>query len=248
MTDNGNLDILKQKPITAWEYPRILVGVLQEKAMPHAEHLFYQYWAIAMQGVSILRMPYNRIDVTRNRMVVELLRSEMTHLLMLDIDHKHPANIIQRLARWVLAEPHAQVVSGLNFRRSEPFDPCCGFWGKDGKYYPPAEWEQGLIKVDAVGGASLLISREVFEIIPPPWFAFDYSRVWADEWPGEDVMFSRLCGEYGIDIYVDTTTTSPHMTSAMITEDTFKKHLQESDEGTTSYDEFMETMAEQASG
>jgi hypothetical protein len=246
MSDNGKLDILKQKPIAAWEYPRILVGVLQEKAMPHAEHVFYQYWAIAQQGVPILQMPYNRIDVTRNKMAVELLRSEMTHLLMLDIDHKHPANIIQRLARWVLMKPDIQVVSGLNFRRSEPFDPCCGFWGEDEKYYPPAEWEQGLIKVDAVGGASLLIAREVFELIPPPWFTFDYSRVWADDWPGEDVSFSRLCGEHGIDIYVDTTTTSPHMTSALITEDTFKKHLEQSGEGTTSYDEFMERTAKQA--
>jgi hypothetical protein len=172
----------------------------------------------------------------------------MTHLLMLDIDHKHPPNIIQRLARWTLQEPFAKVVGGLNFRRSKPFDPTCGFWGDDGKYYPPASWQQGLIKVDALGTGSILIAREVFEQIEPPWFRFDYSRVWADEWPGEDLGFSKLCNEHGIDLYVDTTVTSPHMKAAMITEESFKEYLKTSEEGTLSYDEFMERVAPQAQG
>jgi hypothetical protein len=49
---DSKLDILKQKPIAAWDYPRIVVGVLQEKAMSFAEHVFYQYWAIATSIIS----------------------------------------------------------------------------------------------------------------------------------------------------------------------------------------------------
>ena len=254
MTDNNKerdttLDVLKAKPISAWPFPRILVGVLQERAMSYASFVFYDFWCIAQQGVPIIRMPYIRTDIGRNKLAVELLKTDYTHLLMLDIDHRHPVEIVQRLARWVLLKPdEVKVVGGLNFRRGEPFDPCCGWWGKEGDaaIHRPTEWTDGLMKVDMVGTGSLLISRDVFELIPPPWFFNDYSRVWADEWPGEDVSFSRLCNEYGVDLFVDTTCTSPHMTSAMITEDTFRNHLEKNESETTTYDEFVERVKEQA--
>jgi len=245
MTDhNEALKVLNMRPIELWDYPRILVGVPLERSISYSTHVFYNFWAIAQQGVPILKIPYQRVDVARNRMAIELLKTEFTHLLMLDLDHKHPTNIIQKLARWVLVKPDIKVVGGLNFRRNEPYDPCCGFWGNDGKYYPPAEWEQGLIKVDVLGTGSILINREVFEIIPPPWFTFDYSRVWADQWIGEDVTFSKRCNEHNINLYVDTTCTSPHMNDTFIDEETFKTNLKESDIGTTEYAEFMEQTAQ----
>lgn len=240
------LKILNQRPIEAWEYPRILVGVPLERAMSFTEGVFYNFWSIAQQGVPIIQMPYGRIDVTRNKFAVSLLQSDFTHLLMLDIDHKHPKNIVQRLARWVITKPEIKVVGGLNFRRSEPFDPCCGFWGKDGRYYPPAEWGKGLIKVDILGTGSILIDREVFEIIPPPWFYFDYSKVWADDWISEDVIFSKLCNQYNIDLYVDTTTTSPHITTGLVDAETFRMHRKELGEDSITYAEFMERVAERS--
>lgn len=239
------LQVLNTLPVQDWEYPRIVLGIPQERAMSHATQVFYNFWGIAQQGVPVFMMPYQRIDVARNKFAVELLRSDFTHLLMLDIDHKHPLDIVQRLARWVIAKPEVQVVGGLNFRRNEPYDPCCGFWGNDGKYYPPADWDEGLIEVDVIGTGSILIAREVFELIPPPWFYFDYSKVWADTWIGEDITFSKLCNKQGIKLYVDTTLTSPHMTDAWVGKDTFKAYMERTGEQTTSYDEFMETTAQQ---
>ena len=251
MTDkkpDNSLDILSKKPISAWPYPRILTGVLQERAMSHASYVFYDFWDIAMQGVPIIRMPYIRTELARNKMAIQLLLSEYTHLLMLDIDHRHPKEIIQRLSRWVLQMPEVQVVGGLNFRRGEPFDPCCGFWTGDdyGSIERPAEWDKGLMQVDLLGTGSILIAREVFELIPPPWFAFDYSLVWKDKWPGEDIYFSKLCDEYGVKKYVDTTCTSPHMTVAMITEDTFKNELKKSKEVSLTDDELVVRTKQQA--
>ncbi len=245
MTDkkpDKRLDILSKKPISAWPYPRILTGVLQERAMSFASYVFYDFWDIAMQGVPIIKMPYIRTDIARNKMAIQLLMSNYTHLLMMDIDHRHPMEIIQRLARWVLLRPEIQVVGGMNFRRGEPFDPCCGFWTDedDGSIGRPTEWDKGILKVDMLGTGSILIAREVFELIPPPWFGFDYSLVWKDKWPGEDIWFSKLCDEYGVDKYVDTTCTSPHMTTAMITEETFRAELAKSGKEDTSYDEFRE--------
>ena len=246
MSDKDPLEILRRRPIELWDYPRILMGVPQERAMSYSTQVFYSFWQIAQQGMPIIKMPYNRVDITRNKMAVELLRSDFTHLLMLDIDHIHPNDIVPKLARWTLQEPFAKVVGGLNFRRSIPFDPCCGFWGNDGKYYPPAKWEQGLIKVDVLGTGSILIAREVFEQIEPPWFYFDYSKVWADKWSGEDIAFSLLCQKHGIDVYVDTTISSPHINPALVTEDTFKRYMEETQQGTVKFDEFMERTKQQA--
>ncbi len=242
MTDNP-LEVLNRQPISAWPYPRILTGVLQERAMSYASYVFYDFWDIAMQGAPIIKMPYIRTDIARNKMAIQVLRSDYTHLLMLDIDHRHPTQIIQRLARWVLLKPEIKVVGGMNFRRGEPFDPCCGFWDDedDGGILRPTEWDKGLIKVDMVGTGSLLIAREVFELIPPPWFGFDYSKVWKDLWPGEDIWFSHLCNEYGVDLYVDTTCTSPHMTTAMITEASYKNELAKNGDDSKSYEELDRT-------
>jgi hypothetical protein len=219
------LKVLEIRPISSWPWPRIVGGVLMERAMGHADDVFFDFWSIAQQGLPLMKIPYGRTDVVRNRMAMELLKSNFTHLLMLDIDHKHLWSIVQRLARWVVADPKKLVVGGLNFRRGAPYDPCCFLEGADGKLYPPAEWEQGLIRMDAIGTGSVLISREVFERIPPPWFFNDYSRAWEDEWPGEDIGFSKLCRENGIELWVDTTTTSPHMIDAYVDESSFRQYL-----------------------
>ena len=72
------------------------------------------------------------------------------------------------------------------------------------------------MKVDRLGTGSILIAREVFETIPPPWFVNDYSQGWRDAWPGEDIGFNKLCKEHGIKLWVDVTVTSPHITPAII--------------------------------
>jgi hypothetical protein len=231
--------ILSRRPISAWPYPRIIVGVPQERSMGHADEVFYNFWAIASQGVPIIKIPYGRIDLTRNKMAIALLKTNFTHLLMLDIDHMHPPDIVQRLAGWVIANPNIKVVGGMNFRRGEPYDPCCFLRGEDGGLYPPAaEWHEGLLKVDVIGTGSILIAKEVFEIIPPPWFFNYYDRVWEDEWPGEDISFSDLCTANGIDLYVDTTTTSPHMIDAWVDENTWAEYVKANPDMVVTMEEF----------
>jgi len=216
--------VLKTWPVRAWKWPRIVASVLQERAMAHADDVFPNFWGIAANGVALLHQDYGRTDVVRNQLVRSFLQSNFTHLLMLDVDHIHPTNIVQRLARWVMLYPEVKVVGGLNFRRGEPYEPCCFIKGDDGKFYAPAEWEPGLIEVDAIGTGSILIAREVFEQMEPPWFWVDYSGVWEDVWPGEDMGFSANCRRLGIKMFVDTTTTSPHMIDAVVDESSFRNY------------------------
>jgi len=211
-------NVLEQYPIMSWAFPRILVAFLLERTISYADLVFPACMQIAAQGPVVLNMPYQRTDLARNRASMELLKTDFTHLLMLDIDHVHPTDIIQRLARWVLKDPKKyQVVGGLNFRRSEPYDPCAYKTGADGSMYT-ITWEKDdeIMEVDRLGTGSILIAREVFETIPPPWFWNDYSQSWRDAWPGEDIGFNKKCVENGIKMWVDLTVTSPHITPAII--------------------------------
>ena len=228
-------NLLNTFPIASWQWPRILLVVLKERAISYADEVFDNLWQIASAGVQPLFINYSRTDLARNKVVQNLLASNFTHVLMLDIDHKHPVDIVQRLARWFLLDRLAdndkkmgvQVVGGLNFRRSSPHDPCCHLMGVDGQIYAPAQWDQGLMQVDAIGTGSIMIAREVFETIQPPWFFNTYDRAWADVWPGEDMGFSRKCREYGIKMHVDTTTTSPHIIPREIGEQDFRTAIAE---------------------
>lgn len=225
--------LLNTLPIGSWAWPRILVVVLKERAISYADECFDNLWQIASMGANPLFLTYTRTDLARNKIAAKLLSSNYTHVLMLDIDHKHPIDIIQRLARWFLvdkladekAKKNVQIVGGLNFRRTTPHDPCCHLMGTDGQVYAPAQWDQGLIQVDAIGTGSIMIAREVFEEIQPPWFFNMYERVWADVWPGEDMGFSKKCREYGIKMHVDTTTTSPHIGTKLIGENEFREAI-----------------------
>ena len=220
---------LSTLPIASWIYPRILVAIPLERSISNASLVFHRFMEIAAQGVAILKQDYTRTDLARNRFAIKLLESQYTHLLMLDVDHVHPRDIVQRLARWPLMNPEVEVVGGLNFRRSEPYEPCCFFKDDNGRVNAPADWSAGLMKVDYIGTGSILIAREVFEKIEPPWFynIYNIPANWDDEWPGEDIGFSEKCNAAGVNMYVDTTTTSPHVGDRLIGEKTFRAYLEQ---------------------
>lgn len=202
---------------------RIAIAVPMERTINQSA--FYGFLALAQQGVAFFQLPYMRNDVARNKYAQRLLDSDFTHILMLDSDHIHPFNIVQKLAQWVINDPNKWVVGGLNFRRGEPYDPCAFVKGENDEYYTLREWPQGIVKVDILGTGSILIAREVFERIPAPWFGYDYSRIEKNNWPGTDIWFSKLCNEYGIDLWLDTTTTSPHLIDGLVEESVYRQYL-----------------------
>jgi hypothetical protein len=201
-----------------------IVGIPLERAISYADEVFWNFVIIAQQGWPFIRLPYTRVDVARNKMADHLLRSEYTHLVMLDLDHAHPANVVGRLCQRA-SEGH-QVVAGLNFRRGKPYEPLAFTLGDDG-VCAILNWEQDeMVEVDAVATCAIIIAREVFETIPgPPWFYYDYSVVSEDVYPTEDITFCRLCREHGIKIFVDTGLISPHMITGQINETVFRNYL-----------------------
>lgn len=202
---------------------RIAVGIPLERNC--SDMAFVNFWNIARRGWPLIERLYGRTDVNRNTFAKALLQSKATHLVMLDLDHAHPPDIVERLARWVLQDRTRQVVGGLNFRRGEPYDPCAFIMGEDGELHAPADWPQGLIEVDAIGHGALLVSREVFERLEPPYWAYSYAHVDREIYPSEDMYFSWLCKEAGIKLWCDTMTTSPHLITGVIDESVFRSWL-----------------------
>jgi len=179
--------------------------------------------AIAIRGHAFVRTSYARTDLQRNKLAEHLLTTDYTHLLMLDADHRHPADIVERLSRWVVRDPGKLVIAGLAFRRGQPYDPQVYLArGADGKLYQPSQFKPGLVRIDYAGTAAMLISREVFERIEKPWFAFDYSHADAGKWPGEDMWFCQACRDAGISIYADFSCVSPHLAESWIDQRTYE--------------------------
>jgi hypothetical protein len=203
---------------------RPVIAIPMERTLAYADKVIWSWLKMAQRGFPFIKQGYQRTSLARNRFAIQLLQSNYTHVIMLDADHIHPVDTLDKLLRWFVIDDDIMVVGGMNFRRGEPYDPCCYFQGDDGKYYPPAEWSEGLLKVDALGCGSICIDRRVFEIMEPPWFFDPLDKVWANIWPGEDIGFSQKCNEYGIDLYVDTTATSPHIIEATVERKTFEDY------------------------
>jgi len=213
---------------------RVLVGVPLERNV--SDTAFLAFWEIARQGYPLIPRAYCRCDIHRNEMARVLLHSPYTHLVMLDLDHLHPANTVQNLIARVREDPSRKVVANLNFRRSPPYDPCAYWWDADKQqYYTRTEWPPEVLQCDVIGHGAVIIAREVFETIPPPWWAYTYDpkscAMDADgPWvfSSDDIFFCNRCKEFGVNVYVDPTHTSPHLYQAQITEATYKSHLQQS--------------------
>jgi len=236
MSDNGNgyepdYSVLKRFPISAWEWPRIAVFIPILPALPYADEVVPHFLEIARTGVNFLYHPFGSIDSTRNRVAEALLASDYTHVLMLDGDQKHPPDIVQRMAGWVIHKPERLVVGGLYFNRRPPYLPLAWVKQDDGFFYQVHKWEKGLIEdVDLLAAGCLLINREVFEQIERPWFFNDYTGVEEQKelfnYPTEDIGFCKKVREAGIQICLDTTIESLHGANAWISEQTYRSYYE----------------------
>lgn len=212
-------------------YPRIIVAVPCERNLyTEAAH---SLMAIVHQGFPFMAHGYARVDRTRNDFAIQLLKSDFTHVLMLDSDHIHPSDIVQQLGRHVARNPDLWVIGGLNFRRGEPYDPCAYYYDENHRLCPIYDYPpNALLRVEVLGSGSILIAREVFETLPFPWFGYDYSHAkalgWPDcsiedlesaQYPGTDIWFSRACVEHGIDQWVYTGVSSPHLIHTTVTQE-----------------------------
>jgi DNA-binding CsgD family transcriptional regulator len=184
------------------------------------------------QGHGYFSCPKMNTCDTRNHLV-QAFRQHSTDpndaLVMLDADHEHPGDIVTHLARNPV---ECGVVLALCFSRHEPYNPVAYYFGEDGRPRALAQWDEGTVEVDAVGGGALLIRRWVFDQLEAkgvkvPFFRWNYTDGVYRSTTGEDFYFSTTCTAHGVKVYVDTTVVTPHLGKRLIKGDEWAARLHE---------------------
>jgi hypothetical protein len=158
-----------------------------------------------------------RTDMARNLIVKAFLEhseNDGDTLIMLDADHIHPPDILDRLARF---PDELGVVGALAYRRGGNHDPMFFFRQPDGELHSAMTWDnEGVYQCDAVATCAIAIKRWVFQKLDEsgwawPYFRYEYPESGAV--PSEDIVFARACEATGIPHHCDTSTLTPHLIS-----------------------------------
>lgn len=168
-------------------------------------------WIIACQGKFnsdkipfnvIFYLPVNRpIEVNRNNIVKEFLKSDCTHLLFVDSDIMPSMDLIPRFLN------HNKDVIGGYVPIWHPIlkkPTFFSFKKKDGDY-EFVDPKLGFQECDFVGTGIMMIKREVIENIEKPLFKQVFDELLTKVVKGEDQYFCELAKKNGFKIWVDCT-------------------------------------------
>ena len=150
------------------------------------------------------------LDLSRNRLAARALDIGATHVLFLDADMTFPADLIGKLLK-----VGAPISAALYFKKSPPFAPVPSMLDvpNDPQLMRPIELPEspGIVDCDVVGMGATLISREVFEGIGKPWFAYEAYRRTGEMSVTEDVTFCVKARKAGFRIACDTGSICGHL-------------------------------------
>lgn len=199
--------------------PRILVHV----SLPEIDQTatFWNFWQIANHGWPLANVPPGRTDQQRNMAIEALLRSDGTHLVLLDHDHFHAPGVIAELAERVMEDHTRLVITGMSYNWHTGLVAATIFDNETKMpiQFDPSLYEPGtVVEVFSTSPAVAIISREVFERLQPPWFGYTYriSQTGQVMHPGTDFLFNGKCREADISLWLDTGIISPHITHSTI--------------------------------
>jgi len=180
---------------------------------------FFASWTVMEKPDFTLLMPNapGPMEIIRNNLVVQALRENCTHLLMMDTDQNYPSDTIPKLL-----SHKKDVVAVSVHRRYPPFETIL-YRGEIGAYHhiPDEECFSGdLIEIDATGCGCILYNTDVFLDIPYPWF--NVYRMSDGKIVGEDIDFCSKMKSAGYKIYADTSIEVGHISHIEINREFYK--------------------------
>jgi hypothetical protein len=212
--------------------PQVFYGALCERFGAASDDCFNALLDVAEhcgeKGYRHLRYGYSRTDFVRNQFIKSFLENSSRDndlLVMLDGDHKHPAEIVSRFAA---QDPKYGVVGALAYRRGEPYDPLF-FIRINGKLTALAEITYGnLYQCAIVSTSAISIRRWVLLELQQkgyvqPYFRYEYPTDGSE--PSEDMYFGRICEAAGIWHYCDTSMIIPHATKQFVDRETHEAYI-----------------------
>lgn len=167
------------------------------------------------------------IHESRNLLVEKALELDATHILFIDDDMVFPPEALIKLL-----ENDVDIVCGLAFRKVAPYDPVIFklYENIDGTIDILAieKIRQGLIAVDAIGSAFVLIKRRVFEKMEKPWYKWgdtSFGIYTKSGGLGEDISFSLHAKRQGFNVHCDTNLIITHIgLEEEVTDETYLRY------------------------
>ena len=160
------------------------------------------------------------VDRARNAIVQQFLNQRLkdqplTHLLMIDSDTVPQPDAIKRLLSHDL--PFVSGMTPIANRNKETgalefFDNCFESVTRDGEGVRTniAHRNTGLKTINRCGAACLLVKREVFEALNPPYFQFELDETGTKHTRSEDIRFCDDVKAAGYTLYADTDVICTH--------------------------------------
>ena len=144
-----------------------------------------------------------------NNLCRELLKNkELEWLWILNDDHVFKPDILTRLL-----ERNVDIVMPLCLKRSGPFQPVIYEAYESGGYkqleFDYINGKEGLLEVDGIGHAGILIRRNVIEKMKENWHKVGWLN---SEYDACDLYFCKKAKEEGFKIFVDLDNTIGHLT------------------------------------
>ena len=158
-------------------------------------------------NAEIIRASSGPIHEMRNRIALDALSKDCTHLIFLDADMVYPADTITRLL-----DHDLDIIGALTFKRWPNFEPIL-FTGEPYKMTLIDPVPDGLVKVTATGTGCLMIKTSVFDAMEFPWFEFGQNN---GKPVGEDINFCYMAAKAGFEIFVDTTIRTEHICNTRV--------------------------------
>jgi hypothetical protein len=197
-------------------------SVLMERTISEmaANSLLNLAMSAGAKGFTRIGVPYMRVDWARSlvaRAFLDRTKDPNDLLITLDCDHKHPQDVLLKLAAH---PPECGVVGALSFRRGPPYEAMFFIRDSEGRLRSPAEWEDGLYEVDAVGMGAIAIRRWVFDALDAngwtwPYYQFAYPPECGFN-KSEDIVFCEQVRAAGVQIYCNTSLCTPHIGTYLI--------------------------------
>lgn len=160
------------------------------------------------------------IHNSRNKIVSAFLESTASHLMFVDSDIQFPPDGINHLM-----EQKKDIIGGIYYRRQPPHFPIINMIREKRLDIPHSFPIDKIFKVDVLGTGFMLIKREVFKKIKPPYFSFGNFH---GKSIGEDVYFCLKARER-FDIWADPTLYLGHIGEHIYTNEdylAYREHIQ----------------------
>lgn len=233
--------------------PRILWGMVAYGPFPYAPVYTSHMRAIAYASrfyatgfvdgsagmLSVYSTDRQYTHSAENLLVHRMLSEtpDATHMFMCEMDMVVPLDVIPKLM--ALDKP---IVSGLYFLRNgegqpclyvpAPITPALNKYAHTPVTMFPTETPFKLAKAGGCPGLGcVLIRREVFEAILPPWFDLKENRPETSEGYGSDMFFYTRVREAGFEVWVDPTVRCAQMDYTEVNFDDYVKRIARDDPG-----------------